>query len=137
MPAFVVDVSACMRWCCEDEATPETERLLQMAAVLEPLLVPSLWPWEMMNALAVAVRRKRMDAAKAGRFLSLLAGFDFRIAESPGVDDLPRLSQLAARYGLTAYDVSYLDLARRLALPLASLDEALKKAAVAEGVVVL
>ena len=72
MTAFVVDVSACMPWCCEDEASPDTERLLQRAAALDSLHVPSLWPWEMINALAVAVRRKRIDAAKASSFLSLL-----------------------------------------------------------------
>jgi predicted nucleic acid-binding protein len=137
MPAFVVDVSACMPWCCEDEATPESEQLLQRAAARDPLHVPSLWPWEMMNALAVAMRRKRIDTAKVEGFLELLAAFDFRIAEPPGITDLPGLSDLAARYGLTSYDVSYLYLAKRLALPLASLDDDLRRAAKAEGIVVL
>jgi predicted nucleic acid-binding protein len=38
---------------------------------------------------------------------------------------------------LTAYDVAYLDLAKRLSLPLAMRDDALKKAALAEGIEVL
>jgi hypothetical protein len=42
MNAFVLDVSACMPWCCEDEATPASERLLQRAALRHPLYVPSL-----------------------------------------------------------------------------------------------
>ena len=42
---------------------------------------------------------------------------------------------LADRNGLTVYDASYLDLALRESLPLASLDNALRKAAVKAGVV--
>lgn len=44
---------------------------------------------------------------------------------------------MAARHQLTAYDAAYLDVAVRLALPLATLDEDLKKAAFSEGVSVL
>lgn len=91
----------------------------------------------MMNALAVAVRRKRIEPEKAANFLGLLRGFDFRIAEAPFVAELPRLAALAARYQLTAYDTAYLDLAMRLALPLASLDGDLRKAAIAAGVEVI
>ncbi len=137
MAAFVVDVSACMPWCCEDEATLQSDRLLERAANLELLYVPSLWPWEMMNALAVAVRRQRITQEKAEKFLALLSNFDFRIAESPGIEDMPRLSALAAQHKLTAYDAAYLDLSLRLMLPLATLDGDLTKAALTEGVVVL
>ncbi len=137
MAAFVVDVSACMPWCCEDEATAKSERLLERAANLEPLYVPSLWPWEMMNALAVAVRRQRITPEKAAKFLTLLSNFDFRIAESPVIVEMARLSALAVQHKLTAYDAAYLDLSLRLRLPLATLDGDLMKAALAEGVNVL
>lgn len=137
MDEFVIDVSMCMPWCCEDEATASSERLLQLAADRHPLHVPSLWPWEMMNALAVAGRRQRISAAHAANFFALLPDFDFRIEAPPGVLDLPRLNTLALRHHLTAYDAAYLELAMRRSLPLATLDEDLKKAAVAEGVLAL
>ena len=137
MSAFVIDVSACMPWCCQDEATAASELLLQRAARRDPLHVPSLWPWEMMNALAVAVRRNRVTASLASDFLALLGDFDFRIEETPAVADMPRLSTLAARHQLTAYDVAYLDLALRMSLPLATEDDHLKKAALAERVTIL
>jgi predicted nucleic acid-binding protein len=38
---------------------------------------------------------------------------------------------------LTAYDVAYLDLAKRLSLPLATRDDDLMRAALAEGVQIL
>jgi predicted nucleic acid-binding protein len=90
-----------------------------------------------MNAVAVAVRRKRITPEHAASFLGLLSNFDFHIAEGPDVADLPRLSTLASRYQLTAYDTAYLDLAKGLSLPLATLDDDLKRAALAEGVEVL
>jgi predicted nucleic acid-binding protein len=42
---------------------------------------------------------------------------------------------LAERHGLTVHDTAYLDLALREGLPLASLDQALCKAALDSGVV--
>ncbi len=66
-----------------------------------------------------------------------MAAFDIRIAAPPLIADFARLSELAARYRLTAYDAAYLDLALRLGLPLATLDADLKKAAQAEGVTVV
>ena len=137
MDGFVLDVSACMPWCCEDEATAVSEELLQRAAQREVLHVPSLWPWEIMNAVAVSVRRQRVTPERAKQFFEQLAAFNFDIAAAPSLGEFGELSVLASRHQLTAYDVSYLNLARQLALPLATLDEALKKAALAEGLKVL
>ena len=137
MIGFVLDVSACMPWCCEDEATAASEELLQRASRREPLYVPSLWPWEMMNAVAVSVRRQRVTAERARQFFEQLAAFDFRIAPAPALSDFAALSLLASRHQLTAYDASYLGLAGQLALPLATLDDDLRKAALAEGLEIL
>ena len=133
MAGFVLDVSACMPWCCEDEATTASEELLQRADRREALHVPSLWSWEMMNAVAVSVRRQRITAERARQFFEQLAAFDFRIAPAPVLSDFVAFSLLASRHQLTAYDASYLDLARQLAFPLSTLDDDLRKAALAEG----
>ena len=45
--------------------------------------------------------------------------------------------QLAERWRLTLYDAAYLELAQRLGLPLATLDQALRAAAGALGLTVL
>jgi predicted nucleic acid-binding protein len=137
MAGFVLDVSACMPWCCEDEATAASEELLQRASRREALHVPSLWPWEMMNAVAVSVRRQRITPERARQFFEQLSAFDFHIAPAPSIDAFGELSLLATRYQLTAYDAAYLGLAGQLALPLATLDEDLKKAALAEGLKIL
>ena len=45
--------------------------------------------------------------------------------------------QLAERHGLSSYDASYLELAQRKALPLATLDDALRRTAITAGVALL
>jgi len=55
-----------------------------------------------------------------------LSTLNLRIDRGPQLSDFPRLHSLAGRHRLTSYDAAYLDLARRLALPLATLDDDLK-----------
>jgi predicted nucleic acid-binding protein len=62
---------------------------------------------------------------------------NFKIDQGPQVTDFPRLGSLADSHKLSSYDTAYLDLAIRLALPLATRDDDLRKAAEAEGVRVL
>jgi len=95
--------------------------------------VPALWPWEILNVIAVTVRRGRITADRAEEFLKQLAALNFRIHAPPTIADFPRLQTLAKGHGLTAYDVAYLDLAIRLSLPVATVDDDLHKAVVAEG----
>ena len=137
MDAFVLDVSACMPWCCEDETTPASEEMLDWAKDGSALHVPALWTWEILNSVSVVIKRKRITADQGRDFLVQLGTLNFKIAPSPQVSDFPRLHMLAAVHQLTAYDVAYLDLAKRLSLPLATNDTDLRKAALAEGIQVL
>jgi predicted nucleic acid-binding protein len=86
---------------------------------------------------AVTVKRKRITADRANDFLVQLGTLNFRIDHPPAVKDFPRLQALAERRQLTAHDVAYLDLAKRLSLPLATLDGDLGKAAIAEEIELL
>ena len=65
-------------------------------------------------------------------FSSRLALLPIRIGALPGDD--ASLMALARKQKLTVYDAAYLELAKRERLPLATLDRALEKAAIAEGV---
>lgn len=96
MAGFVLDVSACMPWCCQDEANATSEALLQRAGQGESLHVPSLWPWEIMNAVAVSVRRQRITAERARHFFEQLAVFDFHVAPAPSISTFAELVQLAS-----------------------------------------
>lgn len=75
-----------------------------------------------------------MTEARSAAFLQLLQ--DLAIEVDMGAAQHAREStlQLARRFGLSAYDAAYLDLALREGLPLATLDAGLLNAAAATGV---
>jgi predicted nucleic acid-binding protein len=86
MRAFVLDVSACLPWCCEDEQTDFSEGLLELAALGSELHVPSIWPFEIFNSLVQTVRRKRLTVERAAEFLEQLKSFAFLIDPPPAVN---------------------------------------------------
>ena len=83
MQAFVLDVSACLPWCFEDEFSPLADQALDWAAEGSTLHVPAIWPLEIGNALHQAVRRQRVTQEHAGRFLQELGNFLFHIHPPP------------------------------------------------------
>jgi predicted nucleic acid-binding protein len=87
--------------------------------------------------LGVAVKRRRITADRGKQFLEQLAALNFKIGQPPQISDFPRLSELATKPRLTSYDVAYLDLSKRLSLPLATSDTELERAAVSENIEVL
>lgn len=137
MKAFVLDVSACMPWCCEDETTPASEEMLEWAMDGSALHVPSLWTWEILNTVAVVIKRRRITADRGKEFLEQLAKLNITVDHAPPIADFPRLHSLASVHQLTAYDVAYLDLAKRMSLTLATRDADLMQAALIESVPLL
>ena len=126
-----------MPWCCEDETTEASEQLLEWAMDGSVIHVPSLWVWEILNTVAVVIKRRRITADRGKEFVTQLSTLNIKIDRTPPIADFPRLYSLANLHQLTAYDVAYLDLAKRLSLPLATGDQDLKRAAVGEGVQIL
>jgi predicted nucleic acid-binding protein len=131
---LVIDASVTMAWCFEDEATPDTEAVLDRLQQDEAI-VPPLWRLEVANVLLVAERRRRITEAQAARFVGLLGQLPIRI--DPSAPDVSTLLGLGRRHGLSAYDAAYLALAERLAVPLATLDERLATAGRSAGVALL
>jgi predicted nucleic acid-binding protein len=132
--AFVVDASATLPWCFQDEATPWSEAVLDRLAAGELVSVPAHWLVEVSNGLLMATRRKRIDLPRAEWFLDRLTPLRI-IAEPPLSPERAKvILELCIKHGLTFYDATYLELARRSALPLATLDDALLRAAPLEGV---
>ena len=64
----------------------------------------------------------------------MLEGVDIEVDAATFAHALSGTVQLARRYKLSSYDASYLELALRSGLPLATLDEDLQKAAKKAGV---
>lgn len=133
---FVLGSSVTLSWYFTDEATPATETLLDLTTT-EGAVVPSLWRLEIANGLQMAVRRKRIDAAYRDASLKDLAAMPIAIDGETDTHAWSDTVQLANRFRLTVYDAVYLELARRRAMPLATLDREVRAAARALGVALL
>jgi len=72
--------------------------------------------------------------AQSEAFLEMLEVVDIGADSATFSKALSDTLQIARRYRLSAYDASYLELAMREGLPLATLDEDLQKAANKAGV---
>jgi predicted nucleic acid-binding protein len=131
---FVVDTSVATAWCFEDEATKITEAALDRL-LDEQALVPAIWPLEVANVLLVAERRGRLSEAQATRFAQLVGQLPIDVDDA--ATDVPSIIAAGRQHGLSAYDASYLVLAERHGIPLATLDRDLARAARKAGVPLL
>ncbi len=125
---FVVDNSVVMSWCFEDEDHSYSDGVLDSLAESRAL-VPSVWPLEVSNVLLVAERRARLTQADSTRFIALLSELPILVEQEPPERMMGEILALAREYGLSSYDASYLDLAMRKGLPLATTDKKLTEAA--------
>jgi predicted nucleic acid-binding protein len=116
---LVLDASMTMIWCFSNEITTYSQSVLTtlMGSYAE---VPALWLVEVTNVLAINERKKRITSLGSEEFLQTLAGLDIRIEPASQPMDGQALLSLTRRYGLTAYDAVYLELAKRKGLPLAT-----------------
>jgi predicted nucleic acid-binding protein len=96
MDAFVLDVSACIPWCCEDETTRASEEMLEWAVGGSALHVPPLWTWEILNTVAVVIKRRRITTDRGKEFLEQLATLNIKVDHAPPIADFPRLHSLSA-----------------------------------------
>jgi predicted nucleic acid-binding protein len=131
MADFVLDASIAATWCFEDEATDYTQNILNAVSGTLNGTAPRLWAYEIRNSVLKGIRKARISERDGDLFLASLA--DLRISlTDPVVYD--GIFAVAKQYGLTVYDAAYLDLAIREGLPLASLDQELRRAAAQAGV---
>ena len=125
---FVIDNSVVMTWCFKDEINQSADAILDRLEV-STAVVPSIWPLEVGNVLLVAERKKRLSEADSTRFIVLLAELPIIIEQEPPERMMKDILALAREHQLSTYDASYLDLAMRKGLPIATLDNRLKAAA--------
>ena len=129
-----IDASIGLAWVHPDQATPVTDALLEEIEHGARVVVPALWFLEIANALLVLERRKKL---KRNERLEALASLQ---ALNPVVDEeghrfaFTKVSELAVAHGLSVYDATYLELAQRERLPLATKDEPLRQAALKASV---
>ena len=128
MSELVLDCSVTLSWCFPDEvdayAVAVREAMRQSTAY-----VPAVWWLEVANGILVAERRGRMTQSESAQFSLILDSF--RVYEDPDSEHarFDEVIVVGRRYGLSSYDASYLELAIRRGLPIATLDGRLTEAA--------
>ena len=126
---FIADSSVGVAWAMPSQASDATDDLLDEVVTGTPLVMPTVWSFEVANSLLVLLRRKRILAPERDRALGALARLPLVVDDEGPRLALGRISEMAGEHGLSVYDATYLELAVRRKLPLASRDQALCKAA--------
>jgi predicted nucleic acid-binding protein len=122
---FVLDASVVLAWCFSDENNALASDVADLFKQGHTAVVPSFWPHEVLNALLVGERRKRISLELTQSFLQDLAMMPIELQILPTPDVFARIQSLSRQHALTPYDAAYLDLALDRNLDLATLDEAL------------
>lgn len=125
---FVIDNSVVMAWCFEDKANAYADSVLESLESAEAV-VPAIWPLEIGNVLLVAERRRRLGKADVARFLELIGDLPITVEQETPARMLTDILSLARQFDLSTYDASYLDLAMRSGLAIATQDRSLRRAA--------
>lgn len=133
---FVLDNSVTMRWLFEDGRATDIAYADRVLAALKDwtAIVPVTWGLEVVNVIARSEWKGLVTTQRSNAFFKMLRGIDIEVDAETFEHALSDTLQLARRYKLSAYDASYLELASRLEIPMATLDENLQKAGQKAGV---
>lgn len=134
--SLVLDSSITLAWLYREQATISVDQIFENL-IQASAWVPALWRLEVANVLQMGIRRQRHEADFRDRLLSDLSEFPIHVDPETDRQAWGATARLAERHRLTVYDATYLELALRRSLPLATLDEDLRAAAGAEGVPLL
>ena len=133
MTRFVLDNSVAMRWFFpsnkkEDQAYSE-QVLKSFSDPNCEALIPNLWHLEVTNVLLRSEKSGDVSAGQLEQYLIQLEGLPLYVDPLTASHAFSRTLSLARSYNLSTYDASYLELAIRESLSIATLDKDLIKAA--------
>jgi len=131
--SLVLDSSVTLAWIYSEKTTEPIRQVFDLLSQASAW-VPGIWRLEVANVLEIGVRRKRHNAKFRDATLADLAQLPIQVDGETDVHAWGATLRLAERHRLTLYDAAYLELAERRNLPLATLDDDLRAAALAEKV---
>ena len=134
---FVLDASVALAWCFSDEATPASAELLDQLSTGSIVYVPAIWPLEVGNVLMGALKRHRISYAAITQFLDQVDSLNIQVDTETASKAFHDILALSHSEGLTTYDASYLELAMRKGIAIASKDKELCRVAIRLGVIVI
>lgn len=124
---FVLDASLALSWVFPDEK-PEYSMQVRERLRTQSAVVPNLWSLELTNILALSLKRGRITQGGFEESLALLRSIPVRVDEATFHSAWGAILRLAVEHALTTYDAAYLELAQRCGIPLATLDDDLRRA---------
>jgi predicted nucleic acid-binding protein len=133
---FVLDASVAMSWLLEDAGADQAYADAVFEVLKRPsaqALVPVTWGLEIANVIAKCEARGVLMENRAQAFLTTIDAAPVVCDAQTYAKALHETLQLARRYRLSSYDASYLELALRATVPLATLDADLRRAAQKAG----
>ena len=133
---IVIDASIALAWTYADERTDAVMQIFDRVSRVGAV-APVIWPMEIANSFAMSVRKNRITPSQRDVLIASFMALGVEIQHHPATAYWHEILQVADKHLLTIYDASYLELAMRQKLPLATLDDDLRQAAIAEGVAVL
>ena len=133
---FVLDCSATMPWVLHNDTTGKAQEVL-IKLETEQAIVPEMWLLEVSNILLVFERRGRITTDESEEFVRFLGNLPIHVEEGSSRIAFREIRPLARKHGLTGYDATYLELAIREDLPIATLDKNLQQAAKRSGGILL
>ena len=131
--SLVIDASVALAWVFGDE-THDTAWQIVDRLRERPAWAPSHFHLEVGNGLLAGLRRGRLNMDQTRTAVVALGTLPIEVDLDTPSRAFGESWRLAAQHGLTTYDATYLELAIRRGLPLATLDARLASAARAEGV---
>ncbi len=131
---FVLDNSVVCGWLLDSQASDYADAVAERLQA-DRAIAPSLLHLEYTNVLRTACKRGRLIAQHAQEAIRQLQ--ELPIDTDLDAPDPTLLLSLALRHDLSAYDATYLELALRRQLPIATVDADLADAARVAGVGVL
>lgn len=132
---LILDSCVALAFFFADEDCRYSDSVMALLQDGLPFLVPPVFPFEIGNSLWVgATKRNRCTPEHAADYLESVLSLNVRIGEINGRTSLMSCYRLAYKHDLAVYDASYLWLALEKRLALATRDEALRQAAIREGV---
>jgi predicted nucleic acid-binding protein len=136
--SFVLDASVAMRWALLDGSSQDrayADGILTRLAEGRAL-VPPLWHIEIVSVLRNAEKHGAISEADATAFLQRSARLPIATDDASPIAVRLAIAAIARQHRLTGYDATYLELALREGIPLATLDVELRRAANESGVVI-
>ena len=129
---WVLDSSLALAWALPDEFSQRADEFLDQLTPASGFWVPALWWYKVSNALLMAQQRNRIKEVDRLQAIDLLSQLPLQ-TDTPNTEIVRYIQELAFAHSLSAYDASYLELALRKGLGLATFDGRLKQAAEKAG----